>query len=943
MASVMNDSTMASEPEMSQPPHHHQPPQDPHSTTPRSTPPTHKITRKRNRIPLSCGPCRNRKLKCNRASPCDNCLRRKDPSSCTYASTTSSSSTAAARAGRLRAANMGQGGEEMQRRIDRLEGLVLALMQSGSGAPGQKSGRAEEEREGEYAGAGEGADGGMEEVAEEVEKINTALGMLKFHGEKSYFRGETYWAALLGEIHGMRRAFTDNNLQYEVDMYNAATEINHCAEEQAPAQPAVPFSTCLGRQELIALIPVKGLVDLLVDAYFRNFDPLFHILHRPTFNRQLEMFYTNPSAMDTSWLALLFALLSVSLRMYHYSGEEPASLAGQTLSLSYHLRTACEASLSASKFVQKPFPHTIQAIFLFCIFPGENEKVDYLWPAMGMGIRIAMGMGLHREITNTPSCELTPREGEIRRRIWALFTAMDITISMRMGLPAMVREKEADTNPPRNIPDDAIPESGPLPEEGGREVMTEASYLIYYHAFVTLHAKTSATLQCLGRNYSYQDLQRLEASATTLRDSLPCFLRFQTLETCLANNDPVWLIIQRYTIDTLYQKTIILLYRPFSSRCTKDSTHIHTAREKCVDAAMRLLEYHKTLSSGHPALAHGRWILAVQRLNDYFLAVMILCLHLSVTAHESWLRQQHHHQHQHHHHPSSSSAASSSSCTASFTTPTSTNSPCPSASSCTSASSPSPPTEPPLYPREHIYRVLHGFKQVLARSTVFDYESAKAVKVLDMMFDKLRHDDPEFPQCPGAGGGGGGSENGDENTREQPCICDPDEAVKRAAEKVGWAAPGMRPNNNQTDPAQNQDPNMEMETRQPLPPAMDQTHAQGQMEGSGEVLSPNATLDLGLMMEDVNAWFPWGAPGWEEWDELMRQPPPMPGGPQGMTGGIQRPRSVGVGVQTPHAGQGPTDAGWRGGFNPRGGVAAGGGPVWMTGMGMGMGEDKGGR
>ncbi|KAI7126653.1 hypothetical protein KC352_g31960, partial [Hortaea werneckii] len=87
--------------------------------------PQFRVVRKRNRIPLSCGPCRHRKLKCNRAHPCDNCSKRGDMQSCSYAT--------AANKKRGAAGPTGTNGtpDDMQNRIDRLEGLVLSLMSSG--------------------------------------------------------------------------------------------------------------------------------------------------------------------------------------------------------------------------------------------------------------------------------------------------------------------------------------------------------------------------------------------------------------------------------------------------------------------------------------------------------------------------------------------------------------------------------------------------------------------------------------------------------------------------------------------------------------------------------------------------------------------------------------------------------------------------------------------
>src|SRR3984957_9783330 len=77
-----------------------------------------RVVRKRNRVPLSCGPCRHRKLKCNRQSPCDNCTKRGDALSCAYAA------PAARKKGSQNHSQSNGTPDDMQNRIDRLEGLV---------------------------------------------------------------------------------------------------------------------------------------------------------------------------------------------------------------------------------------------------------------------------------------------------------------------------------------------------------------------------------------------------------------------------------------------------------------------------------------------------------------------------------------------------------------------------------------------------------------------------------------------------------------------------------------------------------------------------------------------------------------------------------------------------------------------------------------------------
>lgn len=83
-----------------------------------------KVVRKRNRVPLSCYPCRTKKLKCDRGHPCSNCVKRDgtSASSCSYAAPVS----------RKKNSQDASSPDDMQNRIDRLESLVLSLMHNGN-------------------------------------------------------------------------------------------------------------------------------------------------------------------------------------------------------------------------------------------------------------------------------------------------------------------------------------------------------------------------------------------------------------------------------------------------------------------------------------------------------------------------------------------------------------------------------------------------------------------------------------------------------------------------------------------------------------------------------------------------------------------------------------------------------------------------------------------
>lgn len=113
----------------------------------------------------------------------------------------------------------------MQSRIDRLEGLVLSLMSGNSNnvsspksdarssslaAPlsrqGSRDGDADADEDDDDMGYDEPdeLEAGIQpeplNVEEDVEEVRNALGFMKVHCGKTFYRGETHWAALLSEV-----------------------------------------------------------------------------------------------------------------------------------------------------------------------------------------------------------------------------------------------------------------------------------------------------------------------------------------------------------------------------------------------------------------------------------------------------------------------------------------------------------------------------------------------------------------------------------------------------------------------------------------------------------------------------------------------------------------------------------------------------------------------
>ncbi len=159
-----------------------------------------------------CGKCSpviltKRRLKCNRSHPCENCIRRGDASSCSYAAP-----------GRAKK-NQSQGAtspDDMQNRIDRLEGLVLSLMTNGAQSAGPAAAAAAISRSQSDAHSAGSTTFPLEHDREdddmikeeeegddsEVEGVTNSLGVLKVDADKgkSLYFGDSHWHLVLADV-----------------------------------------------------------------------------------------------------------------------------------------------------------------------------------------------------------------------------------------------------------------------------------------------------------------------------------------------------------------------------------------------------------------------------------------------------------------------------------------------------------------------------------------------------------------------------------------------------------------------------------------------------------------------------------------------------------------------------------------------------------------------
>lgn len=608
-----------------------------------------RVVRKRNRIPLSCTPCRSRKLKCDRESPCSNCVKREGSgtSNCSYAKLNSRSRK-----------NQSQGAatspDDMQNRIDRLEGLVLALMSGGNAADAisaaavarttatgstvssrapasgatpatsasvTSSARADREDE-RHIGLMDEDDDDESDVEN---GLATSLGVLKVDAEKgkAMYIGAESWHNILAGIAEVKDFFTTHKKELEKSYEKASQSKPAAAREGLTFLCGAPPAT---EVELRAELPSKSSVMTLCSRYFNSMDNAVAIVHAPTFHATLARHWQDPSKTPIMWIGMLYSILCLAMLSYHKVGDEPDEWKGRSteLAVEYRLRTV-QCLITAD--YTRPCDYTVETMVLYV--SGElawRWDADLsLWLTSSLITRIAIRMGYHRDAKWFPS--ITPFQAEMRRRVWAVVRMIDTQFSARICLPAMIHDDDCDAELPNNIFDEEFgPDTKVLPPSRPRTEPTPISYMVAKAKLSQEMGNILRVTSVVGRPVPYDEILRLDARVREIVAEIPPHLKVQPLDGC---HDPVTLIIARFSIDVLAQKTFCVLHRKYLPRCRENPRYAHS-RRAAIEASMETLRHLETMfvESRDGRLRSLRWYVTSLLTKEFLLPAMLIGLDL---------------------------------------------------------------------------------------------------------------------------------------------------------------------------------------------------------------------------------------------------------------------------------------------------------------------------
>jgi hypothetical protein len=340
--------------------------------------------------------------------------------------------------------------------------------------------------------------------------------------------------------------------------------------------------------------------------------------------------FEQPNETPLMWIGLLFSILG--LGSYFYAATEEALHTIPEPFTTMREMSCFFRDLTAQCLVEvnylRPRRHTVETLcFYFANEKFQARDSEFgAYVLFGMIVRIAMRLGYHRDACHYP--DISPFDGEMRRRTWSMICQLDLLSSAQVGLPRMIREDETDTAEPRNLLDADFDEGmTELPHPRPNTDVTPVAFAIHMarlrrHLGRILDQMNSITPP------SYDEVMRLDSRLMEWHDAIPPYLTIRPLN--LSVTDDSALILQRYSLVIGFEKSRCVLHRKYLIP-GKSDTRFWYSRTACVDAAMNLLEVQLILNE---ALQPGGKLFGEQwRTNallnqDYILAAMILCLDL---------------------------------------------------------------------------------------------------------------------------------------------------------------------------------------------------------------------------------------------------------------------------------------------------------------------------
>ncbi|KAK4639569.1 hypothetical protein QC761_709450 [Podospora bellae-mahoneyi] len=419
---------------------------------------------KRQRTAQACDSCKRRKQKCNGVKPCQTCLRRK--LTCSYTPNNASDYGPGESAG----------SPTKRRHIETSPPSISATLEKANNSSPQAREVMQSWDEARAAQPSQASIGGsaLSSPTAPLPPPLAGRGHVKkvsIHGTKKLpsrsNTGNTSGYAEETNIYTETRMLQDQSrrLLYigDASTLSILQLIRIIVESTSGTEMGSPFIDDPKRhriQETIidfpentrvpTLLPDQETTHVLIASYFTNTCGIVEVFDRKQFMQSVEACYRDPPSANNYFLCHLFLVLALGLlfaaptpgsREEHVINKQLSARPDRAELYFRSARTMCDPGAG---FEDADF-WSVQALSLMTLYMLTIPKRNTAYAYLGMAVRSAYALGLHREET-LRDVIFTPGEMKVRRNLWKTLFILDRFLAATLGRPTAISGHDCSMN-----------------------------------------------------------------------------------------------------------------------------------------------------------------------------------------------------------------------------------------------------------------------------------------------------------------------------------------------------------------------------------------------------------------------------------------------------------------------------------------------------------------
>lgn len=365
-----------------------------------------------------------------------------------------------------------------------------------------------------------------------------------------------------------------------------------------------PSSDLQSLDYLLSQLPARDVVEALLHNYMCTYEKLFPLWHLASFEREMVIFWESPKDTGRSFLAQIFMMLALSC--HSAPNGIPVLRQLDLVELSHSFFGLADAAFKGSQFMMV---HDLAVVRTLCM-AAMAKIMDLITfndarscsPLLGLLVRLAQSMSMHRHPRLFP--EMPEYEGLNRLKIWTTIAFIDMMSSVSSSLPSLIRNEDHDVFPysdtARSYPTEVSnrDQSGSMADEVSEAQMLLAEAL-------PLASSIVSTANSVKSEYTYDQVESTDKRLRQILNRLGKISVDDELNAFSLQG----LMLQRAMLQIFIRRMLLILHEPFA-RDSKNSSASHTSsRFAVMECSLSLLHCQSKLSEAATLGNPVQWFL----------------------------------------------------------------------------------------------------------------------------------------------------------------------------------------------------------------------------------------------------------------------------------------------------------------------------------------------